>query len=1155
MKGWIAAKVFSSIAIGLAVFWSASFIASANDNNQWVSAPNIDISWSDTTNVTGFETPDGCISRNNLITSIDGVLSSACVSEGSIVSYAQAAGYAYISFPGDQKYYRVDNTHGYSDLRNPMVIPNTDTGFRREGLTQSSYMLRVYKNFSKHLLKAGSIYNFQNDNPSMELKDGSSVWIPVKHVGYSENGKWLAVQVVGRGIILVNVDQGSAKLISTYAGNSVSSSPNIEFRVSNDGKYVIRSGVDVGLTVTYVAGDCGEMIENITIANPVTLASPCLERDLGNLIYERVSGITGVIEYPRFRGGDRQLVVRARTPAYPWTQRFVTLSLPGYTEPAQLDYLALGDSISSGEGDTEVKTIIQPQPSTWNNPFGNSPTPLVTLDKYYRPYTDNEEDKSKGIPREKCHVSTRSYPYYLANQMKLTKDKWGSVACSGAKSSDVYTKGKDSNSLYKGQPKGGALLASDKEKARLEDYANRSQLQATALNEFIPGRAQQIEFVKKYKPKVITLTMGANNIDFGGKLQDCLTIRVTVIVPHPTTCGWATSQKSTIGSLIQGQYDSLTSLYRELYVASGRQAKIFVAGYPRLISDGEPAPCGSNIGSLNLVERQMIVQATNYLNSVIQQAAVAAGVKYIDISDALQDGRLCDDGQNYVTGIAQDGKSELQESFHPNDYGHIKIAQKIRSELGNKTPLEADVCEDGRINCPDASANAAKPAIPSEFGTPSKQAEDKHVTSGMMKKGQSVDLKAGQYSFEPNSPFTVTLHSDPVDLGTFTANSDGSFDNSITIPSTVPAGYHTIIVSGKTYSGEPIDVVQSVVVTGNDPNDLDENGTPDNQQACGLFIVASSTDADMDGIDDACDPEISETPQLYRTRLGDPDRTYAGQAEKEHYIYIERNTRAGSVTGVSGDNDPDGDGWAIVGASQGKQYSASSVPDTGPIANFTVTGDGSSQHPYQPIVSTRAGGWGCVQYKPTSLSKVTASQSRTLTRIATNTDTCRQEASGDDVDGDGQSDNTQPLYLARQGDANKGEDAGRIYLYRNFYAAESQLGISDYTPTGTAANTIAALPLISAIGDSPNHPIFGRAFEPIQSWNLLSISKANEYIPQFNKLAIIEDSNGKPFPIILTKKQNGQCIAYKPSSTDIIKFNQQNSLVKLTSVPEGVDCE
>ena len=77
------------------------------------------------------------------------------------------------------------------------------------------------------------------------------------------------------------------------------------------------------------------------------------------------------------------------------------MKVPG--NPTKLDYLALGDSYSSGEGDTEKNS--------------------ATRQKYYRQLTDVNEDKKQGIPGEKCHSSTRSYPYKLAQYMELKQNK------------------------------------------------------------------------------------------------------------------------------------------------------------------------------------------------------------------------------------------------------------------------------------------------------------------------------------------------------------------------------------------------------------------------------------------------------------------------------------------------------------------------------------------------------------------------------------------------------------------------------------------------------------------------------------------------------------------------------------------------------------
>ena len=128
--------------------------------------------------------------------------------------------------------------------------------------------------------------------------------------------------------------------------------------------------------------------------------------------------------------------------------------------------------------------------------------------------------------------------------------------------------------------------------------------------------------------------------------------------------------------------------------------------------------------------------------------------------------------------------------------------------------------------------------------------------------------------------------------------------------------------------------------------------------------------------------------------------------------------------------------------------------------------------------------------------------------------------------------------------------ATRTYLLRNFHAAEAQLGISDYSPTGTSAN-------------SPDD-----AIRSIQLWNLLATSKDTGYSPVFNKLTFTTDSSGNQWPIILVRKHNTTnpssniCIAYQPddqANTTNIKLATQSTrqlqLMKWKEVPEGLKCE
>ncbi len=522
------------------------------------------------------------------------------------------------------------------------------------------------------------------------------------------------------------------------------------------------------------------------------------------------------------------------------------MKVPG--NPTKLDYLALGDSYSSGEGDTEK-----------NNATGQ---------KYYRQLTDVNEDKKQGIPGEKCHISTRSYPYKLAQYMELKQTgtkQWDTVACGGA---TIYDLNGSNSGGYDGQ------------NDRLRDYADKNTLQKMALNEMIPGRVKQIEFVKKYQPKVITLTAGGNDVDFGGKIRSCVDPR-----ERWDTCDWAKKDMDTLGSQIKGQFDRLVELYKELKAASPK-SKIYAIGYPQFITDTEPAACGLNAGAIDLDERRMVVRATQYMNEVIEAAARKAGVKYVDISQALNGGKMCEKHQIYMTGIVGLGE---QESYHPNKFGHTMIFVEIAKQLNHESLLtysKYPSAGDESVNAP-SSIYFDKDA-PSSVNTTM-------LANSKPSKGSEQKVALAKNSLQPGSSARIEIRSKPVDLGSYTVLNDGSMKETITIPDNIPAGYHTLFIYGKSASGEDIKITQTLLVTSKDKEDLDDNGIKDANQPCGAFLKTSGKDEDLDGIDDACDPKITD-PILYVARNGKSELN-----EDEGKIYVFRNTRAARLTGVNND--------------------------------------------------------------------------------------------------------------------------------------------------------------------------------------------------------------------------------------------------------------
>lgn len=708
-------------------------------------------------------------------------------------------------------------------------------------------------------------------------------------IGVSPNGRWMAIEAMDVGLLLMDMRTRDIKLFSDFKffygvrDNGERKTTTIQFVVSDSGKYVMAFDFypHIQPKIYTISDNCvfiSKQVESIKAAAATYTSCPDDRGKVEQAIAEYYNQGLGMIWADCFAENGDVLIFRlGRTMLIGDRYENVWFDVPlhsgNYRPTYRLDYLAMGDSISSGEGDVE------------KNP--------TTKKKYYRDHTDAEEDKKAGRPREKCHLSTRSYPYLLAGWMGLSRDKqktWDSVACSGATSDDVDAPVGDG--VYEGQAKGASKMTSgDGDDPRLKGYSNIAALQNAARNEMIPGRIEQIEFVEKYQPKVVTITMGANDIDFGGKLQACL---------WTGECEWATTKRSTMARQIQNEYDVLKTKYESIHSASGDSAKVYVLGYPHIISGDKNAKCKGNIGMLDASEREMIVSATNYLNKVIERAANAAGVQYVNVAHALDGNKLCEGDSLYMNGVTDfmgvegtdNASQEVQESFHPNDYGQIRIANVVKKAVKNESLITYDVCKITTDNtqdslCPRSGSETEKPPVTDFAGVteePATDSKNKKMTSATAKKGTSTSLSAEKYSFAPNSEVSTELHSDPVGLGSLTALEDGSLSANIDVPTNVPAGYHTLVLSGATYSGEPIQYTQTLLVTGTSESDLDENGKKDSLQACGPFLIELGIDSDEDGIDDACDAQIGQPVASGQNHI--PDKVLDVKNEKGSKPFI-----------------------------------------------------------------------------------------------------------------------------------------------------------------------------------------------------------------------------------------------------------------------------
>ncbi len=529
----------------------------------------------------------------------------------------------------------------------------------------------------------------------------------------------------------------------------------------------------------------------VTSATDGLAPQNCQAHDYWNYVRSQVSGTLQSISQLRFVT-DGVLSFTATTNL--GTESY-ELS-PDGTIGSLIPYLGLGDSFASGQG-------------AWN----------------YLPGTDTSVNH--------CHLSAHSYP------LRLNADLFGSsghsVACSGATTHDVGNMAAG----YTGQ-------ASDQRSAA-EREADGSEV--SLLHDFSPGYLAQQQFVESYQPGFISLQIGGNDVGFGAMLLRCMSPRSSLKSPNPNNCYSDYEDRLEVEQSINRTYPQLVALYQQLRRASPR-SRIYIIGYPQIIAGN--ASCGLNV-HVTFGDIEFARDATNYLNSVLQKAAKAAGVTFVDISTALAGHELCGSSVPAVNGITA-GNDALgllgQESFHPNALGHELIAQAILLATKNFKTTAAPVPDPIE---PSPSTTATDPLLQAPHSGRSVRTvtREKTTVTRHVAKGSSVTLKATgvTHGIKPNTAYTVKLGS--VVIGTTTSDGQGNVQTTVTIPVNTSPGTQPISIEGPGQNNDPISVVDDTHID-DTPTDADGDGILNDQDSCPL-VVNSGGDFDADGVDDACD--------------------------------------------------------------------------------------------------------------------------------------------------------------------------------------------------------------------------------------------------------------------------------------------------------------
>jgi hypothetical protein len=293
--------------------------------------------------------------------------------------------------------------------------------------------------------------------------------------------------------------------------------------------------------------------------------------------------------------------------------------------------------------------------------------------------------------------------------------------------------------------------------------------------------------------------------------------------------------------------------------------RIYVVAYPQIAKPG--GSCAINV-HLDSDEVTFTNQAIDYLDALVKAAASKAGVFYVDTEGAFYGHRFCEVGPGSVAINGVTAGNDIpkrlggpigSESFHPNAFGHELLENSILTLTHKLTAPMPNPDPNSGLPSTDDSAILDAPRSGRTVNLPE---YDPGLVPDLAYAGTTIDLSAGssEHSLPPGGNFNIELHSDPISLGSFTSDINGNISKQITIPTGIPTGYHTLHVYGADITGQSIDIYKDIYIT-KTADDLDGNGVDDSSQDC-VGIEASGQDYDKDGVDDACDANISFSTTL-----------------------------------------------------------------------------------------------------------------------------------------------------------------------------------------------------------------------------------------------------------------------------------------------------
>lgn len=299
--------------------------------------------------------------------------------------------------------------------------------------------------------------------------------------------------------------------------------------------------------------------------------------------------------------------------------------------PATVNYVAMGDSYSSGEG----------------------------IDPYFRDGF-NMRGVQPGSIDNRCHRSTRAYAEYVQPPgfaKPLYEIASDSVSAGQGKRLNKF--GSDSNVRTSGGV-GWAFIA-------CSGATTRNVLQAAdggTRQSWSDGYRDQVpqldNTVIDASTGLVTLTIGGDDVHFADVLKYCAS----------TDCNQA-GYVANLNQSIEQSGSSLIQVFRAIKEKASN-ARIIALGYPQIFPS-TPQEQGCTKLRPWRGEQDMLRAETVKLNDQIGAAAAAAGIEFVEVASSFSGHEVCGSLGEWINGPSQTYKLNRtfvdDESFHPNSYG------------------------------------------------------------------------------------------------------------------------------------------------------------------------------------------------------------------------------------------------------------------------------------------------------------------------------------------------------------------------------------------------------------------------------------------------------------------------------------------------------